>query len=62
MELIKGKRYFFPVCIPSDGRIKNGLFTGEYDKRGCAILMTKDGVEWHVPAENCRRGKAEWVR
>ena len=57
MELIKGKRYSFPVCIPSDGRMKSGLFTGEYDKRGSAILITKNGVIWHVPAENCRREK-----
>lgn len=53
MKLQTGKRYAWPITIPSDGRMKSGLFTGQYAKNGNAILITKTGEEWSVPAENC---------
>ena len=54
MKLKKGKRYMWPITIPCDGRMKNGLFTGDYDTiSGNAILITKTGERWSVPAKNC---------
>ena len=52
--LIQGKRYEWPVSnIPADG-VKNGLFTGQYDKNnGNALLMTKNGETWSVPEHDC---------
>ena len=52
-RLKEGKRYTFPLVVPSDGRIKSGLFTGEYGKNGNAILMTRCGECWSVPVSNC---------
>lgn len=51
MKLIKGKRYKW--CINNyENKIKDGLFTGEYDKvNGNAILLTRSGEEWSVPTE-----------
>lgn len=51
-ELVVGKRYQWPDTIPG-GRMLNGLFTGNYDKLGRAVLITRNNDEWHVPAENC---------
>ena len=51
--LIKGKRYEWPVQSPFDGRMKNGLFTGEYAKNGNALFMTKRGEVWSVPEQDC---------
>ena len=56
MELKAGKLYSFPLTIPSDGREKEGLFTGEYADNGNAILMTKNGERWSVPKENLHKG------
>lgn len=54
MKLIKGKRYEWHINNVDD-RKKNGLFTGEYDKaNGNAILMTRNGETWSVPAENLK--------
>lgn len=50
--LIAGKRYWFPLTIPCDGRVKNGLFTGDYDCRGNAVIITKMGSVWSIPPEN----------
>ena len=53
--LITGKRYWFPLTIPCDGRVENGLFIGKYDSRGNAIIITKIGsVEcgWSIPPDN----------
>ena len=52
-----GKRYLFPLTIPSDGQEKSGLFTGEYADNGNAILMTKNGERWSVPKENLHKVK-----
>lgn len=54
MKILKvGKRYEWPMTIPCDVRMKNGLFTGQYTKNGNALLITKNGEEWSVPEENC---------
>lgn len=53
VKLEIGKRYRFPITVPSDGREKSALFTGEYDKHGNAILKTRNGDTWVVPTENC---------
>ena len=57
MKLEIGKRYSFPLTIPFDGRKKDGLFTGEYESNGNAILITRSGERWQVPEENCTRIK-----
>ena len=54
-KLIAGKRYWFPLTIPCDGRVENGLFTGDYDCRGNAVIITKMGsvsCGWSIPPEN----------
>lgn len=59
MEKLKtGTRYWF--YVDGYGKKKNGLFTGEYDKEnGNAILKTKNGETWSVPAEDLfeKKGK-----
>ena len=51
---ISGKRYWFPLdnCT---AREKSGLFTGEYDRNGLAVLLTKSGEEWHIPVCDLRK-------
>lgn len=52
VKLIKGKRYEWFLNNVEDKK-KNGLFTGNYDeKNGNALLLTKNGELWSVPAEN----------
>ena len=51
-ELIAGKRYWFPLTIPCDGRVKSGLFTGQYDRNGNAFIVTKTGDRWSIPPKN----------
>ena len=53
-ELIAGKRYWFPLTIPCDGRVESGLFTGRYDCNGNAYIITKVGnisCGWSIPLE-----------
>lgn len=51
MNLIKGKRYKWRINN-HENKIKDGLFTGEYDKaNGNAILLTRSGEEWSVPVK-----------
>ena len=52
--LIVGKRYCWLIRIPGDGKYKTGLFTGEYDTNGNAILMTKNGEVWSIPIKNLK--------
>ena len=58
MILIKGKRYEWPICLPFDGRMANGLFTGRYsEKNGNALFLSKNGQVWSVPVRNCKKYK-----
>lgn len=54
MKLVAGKRYEWPVTVPSDGRMKDGLFTGQYALNGSAIMRTKTGNEWFVDPKSCQ--------
>lgn len=54
MKLEKGKRYVWRINDYED-KTKDGLFTGEFDANGNAILMTRSGEEWSVPAEELRK-------
>lgn len=40
--LISGERYWFPLTIPCDGRLINGLFTGQYDRYGNAAIISQE--------------------
>ena len=52
MKLIPGKRYEWYINNV-DNRKKNGLFTGEYDKKnGNALLMTRNGEMWSIPVKD----------
>ena len=42
-----GKRYWFYINNYDD-RVKNGLFTGEYNAQGLALLQTKTGDTWCI--------------
>ena len=46
----KGKRYWW-YFHNERNKIKSGLFTGEYEKNGNAILLTKNGDSWSLPCE-----------
>ena len=53
-KLIAGKRYqWLSVTNVPTSRMENGLFTGRYDDKGLAILITRNNDEWHVYKENC---------
>lgn len=54
MKLIKGKRYEWPVTLPSDGRYVNGLFTGRFRENGNAVFLTRSNQIWSVSAQNCK--------
>ena len=51
MKPIIGKRYYFPLSIPPDGRMKSGLVE-TVDDHGIATLITRDGQRWRIPCEN----------
>ena len=62
MELIPGKRYEWcvyghinPIDVTNQKFLRNGLFTGEYEKNGHAILTTHEGEEWSIPVEGLRK-------
>lgn len=51
-KLEAGTRYWFYINS-YENKKKSGLFTGSYDKEnGNAILKTKKGEIWSVPAED----------
>ena len=51
--LVPGKRYKWFINN-FDSRMKDGLFTGEYDKNnGNALLITRYGDIWSVPEKDC---------
>ena len=50
MELIKGRRYEWYINN-YENKKKDGLFTGEYETNGNAILLTRSGEQWSVPVE-----------
>lgn len=61
MELIPGKRYEWCIYghinsndIRNRKFLRNGLFTGEYEKNGNAILTTREGEDWSIPVEVLR--------
>ena len=47
VNLKPGKRYWFHINNYDD-RVKNGLFTGEYNAQGLALLKTKTGDTWCI--------------
>lgn len=62
MELIPGKRYEWciyghinPNDVSNPKFLRNGLFTGEYEKNGNALLTTREGEEWSIPVEGLRK-------
>lgn len=51
--LVPGKRYKWFINN-FDSRMKDGLFTREYDKNnGNALLMTHNGDIWSIPEKHC---------
>lgn len=54
MDLIPGKRYEWYINDREDKK-QSGLFTGEYEKNGNALLTTREGEEWSVPVEGLRK-------
>lgn len=54
MKLIPGRRYEWHINN-IDFKKKDGLFTGEFDeKNGNALLRTRNGEMWSVPAEDLK--------
>ena len=52
MKLKKGKRYTWYVNN-YENKMKNGLFTGDFDKKNNnSILITKNGEVWSIPIKN----------
>ena len=49
-SLVKGKRYEWYINN-YENKKKNGLFTGEFDINGCALLLTRNGESWSVPVD-----------
>ena len=47
VNLKPGKRYWFYINNYDD-RVKNGLFTGEYNAQRLALLKTKTGDTWCI--------------
>ena len=43
-----GKRYHFPITN-YNGVMKSALFTGRYDRNGCAIMQANNGDLWSIP-------------
>lgn len=57
MNLMKGKRYEWYINNVKDKK-KDGLFTGEYDKRnGNALLLTRNGETWSIPEKELKMVK-----
>ena len=49
MKLIAGKRYsFYPMQPPKKSEPYDGIFTGNYDTHGLAIVIDKFNAEWHL--------------
>lgn len=62
MKLIPGKRYEWciyghinPNDVTDPKFLRNGLFTGEYEKNGNALLTTREGGKWSIPVEELRK-------
>lgn len=53
MRITKGKRYTWYINN-YENKTKSGLFTGNFDKNGNAILMTKEGETWSIPLQDLR--------
>jgi hypothetical protein len=51
MKLKKGKRYAWYINN-YENKMKNGLFTGNFDKNNNSILMTKNGEVWSIPVKD----------
>ena len=52
MQITKGKRYSWYINN-YENKIKNGLFTGDFDKNnGNAILITKKNETWSIPLKD----------
>ena len=51
MNLKPGKRYWFYINNYDD-RVKNGLFTGEYNAQCLALLQTKTGDTWCITPDH----------
>lgn len=52
MELKKGKRYAWYINN-YENKMKNGLFTGDFDKNNNnSVLMTKNGEVWSIPIKD----------
>lgn len=54
-----GKRYEFPLSIPSDGRFKNGIV--EKIDRNIATIVTKKDEIWDIPISYLRPFKRNIV-
>ena len=49
MKLIAGKRYsFYPMQPPKKETPYSGIFTGNYDRHGLAIVIDNFNIEWHL--------------
>lgn len=48
-KLIKGKRYYW--FSESCGCVLSGLYGGEHNKSGSAIIYRKSGDSWDLPEE-----------
>ena len=51
MKLKKGKRYAWYINN-YENKMKNGLFTGNFDKNNNSILMTKNEEVWSIPVKD----------
>ena len=60
----QGKRYWFYINN-WEPKIKSGLFTGEYNANGHAVLVTKTGERWAIPIKDLfnkdPRGKVRYT-
>ena len=52
-ELKPGKRYWFPLNNYNNVKM-SGLFTGEFDKNGNAIMATKVNELWSIPPKDLK--------